>query len=472
MQEQNTILKRLNERLDTIDEYEREPVPPSKLKGWKGFVGMYIGENTAGTEFVIGTLFVAHGVSAWDLFTGLMVGNLLAVMSWAFLCAPVAVKVRLTLYWQMRKICGPNLALIYNIVNAIMFCFLAGSMIAVSATAVGLPFHIAMPTLNDWLPTGAGWVITVLIVGFVITIVAILGYDKVSHFANICSPWMILVFVAAAVAVLPELGVHSFANFWTVAKHRIWTGVPYAGQTKFTFWHVMFFAWFTNLAMNAGMSDMSILRYAEKWYQGFSPGPGIYLGHVMAWMASGILTAAAAGAIAPGIIAFHSAGLAGAICVIIAGWTTANPTIYRAGLAFQSVTPNWKRWKVTLFTGLVTTIAALFPALVMKLLDFVALYGLILMPMGVVILLDVFLFPKLGLKSNLAELWHLNFNWAAALTWFVTLAFCLFLNIYGGIEVFFLALPGWFIAAVLYLVLSFIFQKSMKSRNIAVQNSL
>ncbi len=472
MQTRNTVLERLNKRLDSIDEFEREPVPQNKLKSWKGFVGMYIGENTAGTEFVIGTLFVAHGVSAWDLFTGLMIGNLLAVMSWAFLCAPVAVKVRLTLYWQMRKICGPNLALIYNIVNAIMFCFLAGSMIAVSATAVGLPFHITMPTLNDWLPTGVGWVVTVLIVGFVITMIAILGYDKVAHFANICSPWMILIFVAAAVAVLPELGVHSFSNFWSVAKHKIWNGVPFPGQTKFTFWHVMFFAWFTNLAMNAGMSDMSILRYAENWYQGFSPGPGIYLGHVMAWMASGILTAAAAGAIAPGIIAYHSAGLAGAICVIIAGWTTANPTIYRAGLAFQSVTPNWKRWKVTLFTGLVTTIAALFPALVMKLLDFVALYGLILMPMGVVILLDVFLLPKMGLDSNLAELLHLKFNWAAALTWFITLALCLFLNIFGGIEVFFLALPGWFIAAVLYVLLSFVFQKSLKNKKVAIQGSL
>lgn len=455
----NTLYERLNRRLDTIDEYEREPVPASKLKGWKSFIGMYVGENTAGTEFVIGTLFVAHGVSAWDLFLGLMVGNTLAVLTWAFLCAPVAVKTRLTLYWQLRKICGPNLALLYNIVNAIMFCFLAGAMIAVSATAVGLPFHITMPTLNDWLPTGVGWVITVLIVGFIITIVAIFGYDEVAKFANFCSPWMILVFLAAGIAVLPQLGVHSISDFWSVAKTKIWRGIPAAGQIKFTFWHVMFFAWFTNLAMNAGMSDMSILRYARKWYHGFSPGPGIFLGHVMAWMSSGILTAAAAGAIAPGIIAYHSAGLAGAICVVIAGWTTANPTLYRAGLAFQSVTPNWKRWKVTLATGLITTVAALFPALVMKLLDFVALYGLILMPMGVVILLDVFLLPKLGLTSNLAEILHLRFNWAAGLTWFITLGLCLFINLYGGMEVFFLALPGWFIAAVLYIVLSYGSQK-------------
>src|SRR5699024_4374372 len=119
------LIKRLDERLDAIDEYEREPVPENKLKGWKGFIGMYAGEHTAGTEFVIGALFVAHGVSASDLLWGLIVGNILAVLSWTFLCAPVAVRTRLTLYWQLKKICGGQLATIYNIVNAVMFCFLA-----------------------------------------------------------------------------------------------------------------------------------------------------------------------------------------------------------------------------------------------------------------------------------------------------------------------------------------------------------
>ncbi|HYW36000.1 MAG TPA: hypothetical protein VE868_11370 [Balneolaceae bacterium] len=459
----NSIFERLNTRLDSINEYEREPVPESKLKGWGGFIWTYIGGNTAGTEFVIGTLFVAHGVTAKALIFGLLVGNTLAVLTWALLCAPVAVKVRLTLYWKVRKTCGVNLAYIYNVVNAIMYCFLAGSMIAVSATAVGLPFHIAMPTLNDWFPTSIGWVITVFIVGFIFTIVAILGYDRVNYFANISSPWMILIFVAAATAVLPQLGVHSLSDFWSVANNKIWTGTPQAGQAKFSFWDVMFFAWFTNLAMNAGMSDMSIFRYAKKWYHGFSVAPGIFLGHVLAWLCSGVLTAAAAGAIAPGIIAYHSAGFAGAVAVVIAGWTTANPTLYRAGLAFQAVTPNWKRWRVTLFTGFITTIAALFPALVMKLLDFVALYGLILMPMGVVVLLDVFLFPKLGLKSNVAEFMDLKFNWAAGLTWFVTLTVCLLLNLFGGIRIFFLALPGWFIAAILYIGLGYFFQRNIES---------
>ena len=31
-------------------EFERTPVPKSKLKGWKSFLGMYAGEHAAGTE--------------------------------------------------------------------------------------------------------------------------------------------------------------------------------------------------------------------------------------------------------------------------------------------------------------------------------------------------------------------------------------------------------------------------------------
>src|SRR3989304_51053 len=108
---------KLQEQLDSIDEFERTPVPENHLKGSGSFIGMYAGEHTAGTEIVIGPLFVAHGVSAAGLVFGLLVGNLLAVLSWALLCAPIATKSRLTLYYMLEKICGSKLAAVYNIVN-------------------------------------------------------------------------------------------------------------------------------------------------------------------------------------------------------------------------------------------------------------------------------------------------------------------------------------------------------------------
>ena len=450
----------ITQKLDAINEYEREPVPSKEWKGWKSFIGMYAGEHTAGTEFVIGPLFVAHGVTASDLIFGLLLGNLLAVLSWAFLTAPIAVRSRLTLYYQLEKICGPQLVKVYNLVNGLMFCFLAGSMIAVSATAVGIPFDIHMPSLNDWLPNSAGWVVIVLAVGVVITVVAILGYEQISHFANLAAPWMILVFIAAALAVMPKMGITSVDNFWDVANDTIWTGHPLQGQSKFTIWHVTFFAWFANMAMHIGMSDLSIFRYAKKWTYGFSSATGMYLGHFIAWIASGILYSywlmqfGENSEFAPGKIAYLAAGIAGAVCVVIAGWTTANPTIYRAGLAFQSLNPKWKRWKVTLVTGLITSLVACFPALVMRLLDFVALYGLILMPMGAVIFMDEYVLSKFGIVTRFAEKAGININWAAAASWLITLAFCLSLNIFFGMDIFFLGLPGWFFAALLYLVLS------------------
>ncbi len=459
MKQNQTIV----DRLDAINEYDREPVTEEGLQGAGNFAGLYAGEHVAGTEFVIGPLFVAHGVAAGDLIWGLLIGNVLAVLSWALMCAPIATRTRLNLYWQLRKISGPYLLVIYNIVNALMFCFLAGSMIAVAATAVGIPFNMPMPGLNDMYPNSIQWVVTVMAVGAVVTTLAILGFKQIARFSKIAAPWMLLAFVSCAVAVLPQLGVTSVGDFWRVANETIWTGVPLEGQSKFTFWHVMFFAWFCNMAMHIGMADLTILRYAKKWQYGFFSAFGMYLGHFIAWIASGILVALAlqqAGEVAPGPIAYLGAAVAGLIAVVVAGWTTANPTIYRAGLAMQTITPNWKTWKVTAVVGIITTIAALFPALVMRLLDFVALYGLILMPMGAVIFVDFWLFPKLGLRQNYAEWKQIVFSLPAGLAWGLTLAACWGINYVWGMEIFFLGLPGWFIASILYIAFAYIQQRA------------
>jgi purine-cytosine permease-like protein len=222
----------------------------------------------------------------------------------------------------------------------------------------------------------------------------------------------------------------------------------------------MFFAWFTNMAMHIGMADLTILRYAKKWQYGFFSAFGMYLGHYVAWIASGILVALAiqnSGEIAPGPIAYLGAGIAGLAAVVIAGWTTANPTIYRA---MQTITPNWKRWKVTLVVGAITSVAALFPALMMRLLDFVALYGLILMPMGAVIFADFWLLPRLGLRRDYADWKEVAFSWPAAASWGLTLAACWVVNAVWGLEVFFLGLPGWFIATAIYVTFSYAQQRT------------
>ena len=184
------------------NEFERTPVPTSSLKGWRSFLGMYAGEHAAGTEFVIGPLFLTAGVSAFDLIIGLLVGNLLAVLSWRFLTAEIAVKHRLTLYYQLEKICGRKLVSVYNVANGVLFCFLAGSMVTVSATAAGIPFDMEMPKLTDTMPNGITWVVIVIAIGAVISVIAARGYDTVSKAANVMSPFIVLAFVACGFVVV------------------------------------------------------------------------------------------------------------------------------------------------------------------------------------------------------------------------------------------------------------------------------
>jgi hypothetical protein len=50
------------EKQEKHGEFEREPVPASKTRGLKAFVGMYAGEHCAGTKLMIGPLFVAAGI--------------------------------------------------------------------------------------------------------------------------------------------------------------------------------------------------------------------------------------------------------------------------------------------------------------------------------------------------------------------------------------------------------------------------
>ena len=496
---------------EALNEYEREPVPEKALLGLKSFVGQYVGEHVAGTELMIGPLFVASGVSAFDLIVGLLLGNLLAVLSWTFLTAPIATRQRLTLYCQLEKVCGRRLVVLYNTANGVMFTLLGGAMITVSATAVGVGFDFRMPGLNDFFPNSVGWVVTTLVVGAMFTAVAAYGYKFLARFANIAAPWMIVVFLAFGIIALARfrtlegVQISSAGDLWRLANAVIWKGGnPFPGQVKFTLWHVLFFSWFCNMAWHIGMADLTLFRYAKKSWYGLSSAAGMYVGHFMAWICDSMLYALQlyevdltraelaslkhAGlleaftshrmlldaaqirdlidkgilqgppAVLPGPMAYHAAGLAGLLCVIAAGWTTANPTLYRAGLAFQAIVPRSSRFFVTLLTGAVASVTAVFPLVTMRLLDFVAMWGMILMPMGAVIFVDFWLTKRLGFRKNYAELAGVSFNWAAGLAWLLTIAVCVGLVLRGGVQIYFVSLPGWFVAAVLYIVLSKLWQ--------------
>ncbi|MCH6255086.1 hypothetical protein MLD52_00900 [Puniceicoccaceae bacterium K14] len=443
----------------TVNEYERQPVPSKSHKGAGKFWGMYAGEHAAGTEFMIGPLFLLNGVTLQNVFIGLLLGNLLAVLSWRYLCAPIATSARMTLYFQLEKIAGGGLVKGYNFANGVLFCFLAGAMITVSATAVGIPFNMEMPTIEAVYPNSFLFVVIVLAVGALIAVVATLGYESVAKFANVASPWMVLVFVACGLVAFKELDVSNWSEL-----NALWDGsIAFAQEGKsesaMGFWSVVFFSWLCNAAMHVGMADLSVFRFARKSSYGWATSAGMYVGHYVAWIAAAFMLAAQIKIAqdvnpVPGPMADRVVGLAGIVCVVIAGWTTANPTIYRAGLAFQAMLPSVSRRVATLAAGCLATVAGVFPAFAWKLLGFVGLYGMILAPIGAIIFFN-WHFRSNGDASELeSREFKGSFNFAVFFAWLLPVGVSLYFIQVKGVSPWFLTIPCWLVCGFLYLLFS------------------
>jgi NCS1 family nucleobase:cation symporter-1 len=447
-------------KLDELYEFDREPVSPARLLGPGYFIGSFAGEHVAATEFVIGALFVTWGAALSDIFAGLAIGNLLAVLTWTLLCAPIATGTRLTLYWYLRRIGGPVLTVIYNVVNALLFCVLAGCMITVAASAVRIPFGI--PAQVHWYPADWRFIVLVVLVGAVVVALATLGFKSVASFSTVCAPWMFLMFIAGAVVMLPVLAREAGSgNFWEICSRAVWTGRTPDGSPPIGFGKVVAFAWICNLAMHGGLSDMALFRYARHARYGLASIAGMFLGHYLAWICAGIMGAGAAVLLATpltrldsGEVAYQALGWSGIFAVIIAGWTTSNPTLYRAGLALQAVTPDWSRAKVTIVAGAATTVIACFPFVFTGLLDFVGLYGLLLCPAGAIVVAEHWLFPRLGLVQYWSARRGHALNAPALIAWGAGIALALALERSGTMHLFYLFLPVYSTTIVLYIALA------------------
>lgn len=441
------------------------PVAKADLSGPKRFFGLYGGEHIAATEFVIGATLVQYGCSASDILLGLAIGNLMAVLCFALLCAPIAVKTRLSLYTFLGRVAGINVQKIYNVVFGLGFAALGATGICISATAIRQLFNV--PIQHEWYPTSLGFIAIVLIFGAVVVFVAANGFEGISAFAARCVPWMICLFGLAYICLMPELArvtgygaVHSPVDFFNVLDQQVWNASQFHGTQRLGFWHVAAFAWTCNVALHIGLNDMAVLRYAKKSTYGYISAMGMFIGHYFAWIGAGIMGAAAAlflntdlGLLDSGEVTFTVLGYAGILGVIIAGWTTANPTIYRVSLSMNAVFKSFTYKKMTYLMGTLITIAACFPV-VQQANNVLTYLGLLIEGMGVVCITEFFVFPKIGFT----QYWNLyrksNTNWAALLAWAASLIFFALMFIFQPIHQNFWFIPEFFVAMITYIVLA------------------
>ena len=248
---------------------EQLPVPQHKLHGWTHFAGVYAAEHVAATEFVIGATFVSLGAKTMDIILGLLIGNILAVLSWRFLTTPIAVDTRLSLYTYLNKIAGSSMSKLYNWANVLIFTVISAAMVTVSATAVRFVFNV--PAQLNWYPTNLWFVFIVVLVGLFVVFIAIYGFNAVSDFSGICAPWLFTMFISGAFVLLPALSIDvlgvtlpkRWSEFIHIGDQSVWTGINSKGQPGIGLLEVKGFGWAATAITHFGLIDMALLRFAK-----------------------------------------------------------------------------------------------------------------------------------------------------------------------------------------------------------------
>ncbi len=249
---------------------EQLPVPEHRLHGATHFLGLYGSEHVAATEFVIGAAFVAMGATIEDILIGLLIGNTLASLSFWLITAPIAVKTRLSLYTYIEHNMGELASRLYNGANVLIFVAISAAMITVSATAVRALFDIP-PQLYPY-PTDVYFVIIAASASVIAVLVAYHGFNLVAEFATICTPWLMVMFTAGGMVLIPSLNemltgyttLASFSDFVNLAGTTVFTGINAEGEPGIGLMEVIGFAWAANTFAHFGLVDMALLRYAKK----------------------------------------------------------------------------------------------------------------------------------------------------------------------------------------------------------------
>ena len=446
---------------------EQLPVAKHKLHDWTHFAGLYAAEHVAATEFVIGATFVSLGAKTMDIILGLLIGNILAVLSWTLITAPIAVETRLSLYTYLNKIAGDSMSKLYNWANVIIFTVISAAMVTVSASAVRFAFDI--PAQLNWYPTNIWFVLIVLMVGMVVVFVAIYGFEAVSEFSGICAPWLFVMFTSGALVLMPALSLDvlgktlpsGWADFVSIGNQSIWTGVNSNGEPGIGIVEVIGFGWTANTITHFGLIDMALFRFAKKKSYGLATSTGMLFGHYIAWISAGIMGAGAAVILGkaiveldPGDVAFYALGWSGFVIVIVAGWTTAITNLYRAGLAAQAIFSNQSRRKTTTIVGITMMVVGCFPFVFTQFLPLLIYAGLLVVPVGAIVFAEHQIFPKIGYTRYWSKYQDYANSLPAVASWALGLVFGFGLDFLDVMSFYYLFIPTWFFTIIVYTLLA------------------
>lgn len=366
-----------------VKDYEREPVPQDKRKGWFVLSIVWLGGIVALSAIILGGT-LAGGLTMPQAILTTFIGTfLLAVLS--ALCGVVGAKTNLSTALVSTFALGKYGSYAVSIIIAISLFGWFGVQLDLFGASLA-------QVINNAFGIEVNTKILVLIGGVLMTTTAVIGYKAIEKLSLLAVPLLGILIIASMVKVLNSPGESQIANNMFGEPLTIGVGVSLI---------------IGSLAVGAIIGP-DISRYAKTPKDAvISSFVGFFAGFSLVLIASAIIAKATTETDIVAIMLNLGWGTGALLVLILAQWTTNDNNLYSSALGFSVIFSKTPKFILTIIAGVVGTSFAV-GGIYDNFIPFLIFLSSLIPPIGGIYVADYFVNKEKYSFENLGNMAAIN----------------------------------------------------------------
>lgn len=377
-----------------VKDYEREPVPEDRRRGWVSLTLVWLGVGMTIGAFLLGGT-IGAGLNLTQSIVAILVGSLLITIV-AALCGIIGATTGLSTAMITRFAFGARGSYVVAMILAL------GSY-GWFGVQTGLFGDTALEILR---PLGGGGIPVSLLVfvgGLLMTATAVFGYKAIEKLS---------------VLVVPTLAILMFASLALVLRDQSWSSLVQSTPPGEPLSLGVAISLVAGSFMVGAVVAPDISRYARRpIYAVLAAVLGFQVGYAVIVIVGSILAQATGEANIVNIMLGLGWGIIAFLVLAGAQWTTNDNNLYSAALAFSVVFRRLPKWQLTTAAGVLGTLLAMV-GIYDQFIPWLTVLSALVPPIGGVLTADYF-FVNRGLYrfGNIERIANVRYvSWASLLT--------------------------------------------------------
>lgn len=357
----------MENRFDLVEDYELEPVPRDKRKGWVKLSFVWMGGIIALSAIVLGGTLGAGMPLSQAILASFVGPFLLSILS--ALCCIVGAKTGLSTALVSRFALGKYGSYAVSVVIAIALFGWFGVQLALFGTSLS---NVLMDGLSVDIPELA----LVIIGGVLMTTTAFIGYKAIEKLSLVAVPLLAILLIASLIKVMAGKTITSIGQ------------VPVIGD-QLTFGAAVSLI-IGSLAIGAIIGP-DISRYARSTKDAvISSFIGYFVGYSVVLIIAIILAKATSQVDIVEIMLGLGWGSAALLILILAQWTTNDNNLYSSALGFSIIFQKIPKSVLTIGAGVIGTAMAV-SGIYENFVPFLNFLSALIPPIGGIYVADYFI---------------------------------------------------------------------------------